>query len=168
MSLQDIEDKKIVHRIEFIKAKTDSFLLTHFKGNIKPKFEFDFPSCGYFRGELRSIYQFLNSDKPDPDDLNNLTHYYNFFDRRINLNTDIGIWFYQYKDIKMEFQTTSDSLKFEALDKVYNKGLINKIMAKIIQLKLKSPYIVIQVDEKRRTFDLILKDKSLPHNFFIT
>jgi hypothetical protein len=168
MTLQDIEDKVIVQRIEFIKTKTDSFLLTHFKKNIRPKFQFDFLSCGYFRGESRSIYQFLNSDKPEPDDLNSLTHFYIFFDKGINLMADIGIWFYQYQDIKMEFKTISDSLKYEALNTIYNKELITKIKTKIIDLKLKRPYFIIQVYEKRRTFDIILKDKSLPHNYFLT
>jgi hypothetical protein len=168
MVLQDVEDEKIVQRIEFIKAKTDSFLLTHFKKNIQSKFQFDFRSCGYFRGEFHSIYQFLNSDKPKPDDLYNLTHSYDFIDKNINLKTDVDIWLYQYQDIKIQFHTTTDSLKYEALNKIYNKGLISKIKARTAELKLKYPYIEIYVDEKAKTFTIILKDKSLPHNFYIT
>jgi hypothetical protein len=168
MTLQEVENKNVVKRIEFIKAKTDSFLLTHFKGNVRSKFQLDFLSCGYFRGEFRSIYQFLNSDKPEPKELNSLTHYYDFVDKSINLKTNVGIWFYEYKDIEMQFQTISDSLNYEALSKIYNKGIYSRIKAKIIELKLKNPFTIIQVDEKNRTFNIILKDKALPHNYFIT
>jgi hypothetical protein len=167
VALENVQEEKLIQRIELIKIKTDSFLLTPFKTNVRSKFKLDFVSCGYFRGEFHSTYHFLNSDKPDPMDLNDLTHAYTFFDKEINLQTDITIQYRDYDGVKMRFQGTVDSLTFEALNRIYNKGFINKIKAKNTQLKLKNPYVQIQVDEADKTFEIILKDKFLPHNYFI-
>ena len=167
MSINDIQDKKIAHRIEFIKAKTDSFLLTHFTKDIRSKFQFEFSDSGFFQGEFRYSYGFLNETIHNVEGVNNTTHYYVFFDKSIGLKTEIGIWFYQDEKIKMDFEQKSDSLIFKALSNIYKEGLFKKIKAQIVAHKLKNPYTVIQVHKKEGTFDIILKDKSLPHNFFI-
>ena len=167
MTLQEIEDKKIVERIKFIKAKTDSFILISFTKKNRTKFQWEFQNCGYFQGEAHYIYQSLNSDKPNPDDLKNLTHNYSFFDREINLKTDLDIYFFECKGIEVRFQTTVDSLRYVALNKIYNHGLFSRIKAKATEVKFRNPYIVIQTDKKAKTVFVILKDKILPHNFFI-
>src|SRR5687768_1380343 len=113
-AIGDIEDKKMLQKIEFIKAKTDSFLLTNFQKRVKSKFQFEFLNCGYFNGEMRFAYQFLNSDKSEVTDINNLTHNYSFLDKDLNLSTDIDIYFYEDESIGVRFQTTEDSLKYAA------------------------------------------------------
>ena len=168
MRLNDITDKSILDRIEFIKVKTDSFLLGHFNARTKSKFKFEFLKCGYLRGEFRSVYERLNIDKPEPLDLNNLTHHYSFIDKDINLLTDIDVYYFEVTDIEIRFQTSVDSLKYEALNKIYNQGLLPKIMRKINETRLKDPFVIIEVDKIKSTFNIILKDKNLPHNFFIS
>ncbi len=155
-------------RVKFIKAKTDSFLFAHFQKKIVSKFQFEFSGCGYVRGEMRSVYQFLNSDNPEPSDINNLTHNYSFFDKEINLTTDIDIYYNQDQNIELRFQTLEDSLRYEALSNIYKRGLLNRIKAKAKEAKFKNAYVRIEVDKIRNTFNIILKDKVLPHTFFIT
>ena len=166
-TLKDVEDKKIMARIVFIKAKTDSFLLSSFDKKIRSNFVLNFPSCGYYRGELHFLYQFLNSDQPNPSDINNSTHYYKFTDSNIGLNTEIGIYFYEYNGTETKFSTIGDSLMFDALNKLYNKGLVKKALEKISSLRLKNPYTVIEIDKSQKAYNIILKDKYLPHNFII-
>jgi hypothetical protein len=167
MTVNDIQDKKIKERIKFLKSKTDSFLLSKFSKIIKRKLSFDFTSCGFFMGEIRENYQFLNSNKFEPLDINNLTHSYSFIDKGINLKIDIDIYFEQYKIVEIRFQKISDSLKFISLDKIYNKGFLQKIKQRIKEAKLKQYYVEIDIDEKQKTFNIILKDKLLPHKYFI-
>jgi len=166
-TLHDIKDKTILDRIEFIKSKTDSFLLSHFQNRIKPKFQFEFLHCGYTNGEFLRWYGYLDSTDDRPNEINNVRHNYSFTDKDINLNCDINVYFYQYNSIELHFQTTVDSLKFTALDKIYNQGQFQKIKAKIQEVKFKQYYTVIQVNSKLLTYDIIVKDKSLPHNYFI-
>ena len=124
-------------------------------------------NCGYLRGEFHSVYERLNIDGPDPLDLTNLTHNYTFTDKEINIQADIDIYYFEGTDIEIRFQTTVDSLKYEALNKIYNTGLLIKIKTKIKETRFKNPYIIIDVDKKHNIYSLILKDKNLPHNFFI-
>jgi hypothetical protein len=167
MTVNDIQDKRIKERIKFVKSKTDFFLLNKFSKSVKRKFSFAFTSCGFFIGEMRENYQFLNSNKFEPLDINNLTHNYSFIDTAINLKVDIDTYFEQYKIIEIRFQKISDSLKFISLDKIYNKGFLQKVKRKIAEVKLKQYYIEIDIDEKQKTFNIILKDKLLSHKYFI-
>jgi hypothetical protein len=168
-TINEVVDKRIKERIEFIKAKTDSFLFKWFPKNATPNFKFDFKSCGYFMGEFHSMYGFLNSDKRKVEDINYLNHYYNFFDKSINLITNISVSFYFSWDGRSEIspEAKSDVLILAALKKIYNKGLLEKIKARIIKSKFENPYTIIEVDEKNYKFNIILKDKNLPHNYFI-
>jgi hypothetical protein len=167
MTVSDIKDKTIQDRVNFLKSKTDSFLLSMFSKTLRQNFKFEFTNCGFFMGEMREIYQFLNSRKFEPTDINNLTHNYSFFDKKINLKTSLDIYLYQDNNFEIQFQKTIDSLTFLSLDKIYNKGLLQKIMTKIKESKFKQHYTEIQIDNKTKTFNIVLKDGILPHKYFI-
>jgi len=167
VTISDIKDKVIQERVMFVKAKTDSFLFSKFSKKIRPDFKFEFTNCRFLAGEMWENYQFLNANKFEPLDINNLTHNYSFFDKLINLKTDIDIYLYQDKSFDIQFQKTTDSLKFLSLDKIYNKGLLQKIKAKIKESRFKQYYTEIEIDNKSKTVNIILKDKILPHEYFI-
>lgn len=168
MSLQEIENPAVLKRIEWVKAKTDSFLLTGFKRNIRAKFSFEFEQGGYFMGEMRGVYVFLNSDKHEPDEINGVTHDYQFSDEDINLVTAIDVYCYEGKTIELRFQSTEDALKKAALNAIYNKGLLNKIKATIKEQQIKHPYTIIQVSRKMNKYFIFLKDKASTHTYQVS
>ena len=87
-------------------------------------------------------------------------HSYNFLDEVIHLDITIDIHFDLTPDLGAGFQTETDSLKFTALNKIYNKGFLQKIEAKILGQKLKDYYTVIQVNTRRNAYDIIVKDRT--------
>ena len=165
--LNDIQDKIISERIQSAKIKTDSFLLDTFKRKEQAKFRFEFLKSAYYPGDSGFAYRFLNHYKPDPAKKYSLTHHYNFFDKEINLYTDINIYYYEDDEAQATFQTPSDSLKYSALIKIYNQGVLKKIKAKAASVKFKQPYVSIDVDEQINAYNIILRDKTKPHNYFI-
>jgi hypothetical protein len=165
--LNDVADKKISEHIQFAKTKTDSFLLDSFKKKEQVKFRFEFSKSSYYPGDSGFAYRFLNYYKPDPGKKYSVSHHYTFFDKDINLYTDIDIYCDGDDAIKAEFQTSSDSLKYSALVKIYNKGILKKIKAKAATVKFKQPYISIQVDKELNIYNIVLMDKTKPHNYFI-
>lgn len=167
MTMQDIDDKKTLSRIEFIKANTDSFLLRHFEKKIQSKFKFEYSHSRIDYGDMLISYQSVNSLKAPLENISGVIHNYKFLDKGINLKTNINIYFWKYKAIGMWFNSNEDSLNYEALNKIYNKGLLPKIKEKIIEAKLKDPYTEIEADIKNNRFYIILKDRSSPHNFYI-
>jgi len=165
--LNDIEDNRLSERIQSAKIKTDSFLLDSFKIKEQGKFRFEFLKSAWYPGDSGFAYRFLNYYKPDPAKKYSLTHHYVFFDKEINLYTDINIYYYGGDDAEAAFQTPSDSLKYSALIKIYNNGGIKKIKAKSASVKFKQPYVTINVDEQINAYSIILRDKTKPHNYFI-
>jgi len=166
LSLPEVEDAAIVRRIEFVKAKTDSFLLNNFKKEVRSKFQFEFVQGSYLYGEMGFVYVFLNADKHLPDEINNVTHRYSFSDESINLSADIDIYFYQDKGIQLRFKTVEDVAKIAALKAIYNEGRLNKIRNKIKEEKLKQPYTTIEIDRTKK-YRIFLKDKAGLHAYLI-
>ena len=167
IKINDIKDQAIQDRVKFLKAKTDFFLFSKFSKTIQRNFKFEFTNCGFFMGEMRGNYQFLNSKKFDTLDINSLTHNYSFLDKQINLKTDLNIYLYEDKYFSIQFEKTSDSLIFSSLNKIYNNGFLHKIKNKIREVKFRQYYIEIEIDNKSKTFNIIIKDKVLPHKYFI-
>jgi hypothetical protein len=165
--LNDIGDTRISERIQAAKIKTDSFLLDTFKKKEQGKFRFEFLKSAYYPGDSGFAYRFLNHYKPDPSKTYSLTHHYIFFDKEINLYTDINVYYYEDDQAQAAFQTPSDSLKYSALIKIYNKGMLKKIKEKAAAVKFKQPYVAIDVDEQINAYNIILRDKTKPHNYFI-
>jgi hypothetical protein len=166
LSLQEVEDTAIVKRIEWVKAKTDSFLLNGFKKEVRPKFQFEFVQGSYLYGEMGFVYVFLNTGKYAPDEINNVTHRYNFTDESIDLATTIDIYFYQDKKVEFRFKSVEDAVKIAALKAIYNEGRLNKIKTKIKEEKLKQPYTTIEIDRTKK-FRIFLKDKAGLHAYLI-
>jgi hypothetical protein len=166
LSLQEVEDAAIVKRIEWVKAKTDSFLLSNFKKEVRAKFQFEFVQGSYISGEMGFVYVFLNTGKHLPDEVNNVTHRYSFLDESINLTVDIDIYFYQDKNVELRFKSVDDVVKAAALKAIYNEGRLSKIRNKIKEEKLKQPYTTIEIDRTKK-YRIFLKDKAGLHAYLI-
>jgi hypothetical protein len=164
LSLPEVEDAAVVKRIEFVKANTDSFLLSSFKKDLRPKFEFEFVQGSYVYAGRPYNYVFLNVDKRQPDELSNVTHRYSFIDESIGLAAVIDIFFSQ--DQRLRFKSVEDAVKVAALKAIYNEGRLNKIKTRIKEEKLKEPYTTIEIDRTKK-YRIFLKDRAGLHAYLI-
>ena len=160
--LNDIEDKAILKRILHIKSMTDPLVLSKFDKKTQQKFYLDFTFCSYRSGERGSDYLSLNKDKPEVDRLNNVVHTYLIMDESIHLWVMVSIFFWQYNTITVRYNSPLDSLYMAALDRIYDKGVLQKIKQKTKEMKIKEFDRDVEVDEKSKTFFIILKDKRHP------
>lgn len=166
-----IESESMKKRIVFVKTKTDNFLLKHSAKLLKNKFTFNFPSCSFGGSggcQGRPHYPKFTRGEADTNVVEVINNYF-FSDKSIRLNIENIEVYYDdsYGIVNLHFNSIKDSLLTEALRKVYSKGYLEKIKTKIKESKFKNYFTIIEVYEAGQTYNIIVKDKMLSHNFYV-